>query len=194
MISQAHRCLWESLVVHFSPGILAFTLETQKLTIIEYITIFELEISIQGVFAFTFIKLSLLKISPTTFVLNHHRHFRSNASGYAPPELRTESTVQVYSKGGLAYPVYIYMYINLIFPYIFCSYLQHINITIVLKKISIAYLTMNHPARPTMGKHDLQISSSEIFRSVRTSGLTLGLSEIPFSIFTMVQNPYLKNT
>ena len=53
MISQAHRCLGESLGIHFSPGILAFTLETQKLTRIEYIAIFEAEISIGDVFAFT---------------------------------------------------------------------------------------------------------------------------------------------
>ena len=32
MISQAHRCLGESLGIHFSPGILAFTLEAQKFT------------------------------------------------------------------------------------------------------------------------------------------------------------------
>jgi hypothetical protein len=39
MISQAHRCMVESLGIYFSPGILAFTLETQKLTRIEYIAI-----------------------------------------------------------------------------------------------------------------------------------------------------------
>jgi hypothetical protein len=44
MISQAHRCLGESLGVLFSVGILAFTLETQRLTRIEYIAIFEAEI------------------------------------------------------------------------------------------------------------------------------------------------------
>ena len=53
MISQAHRYLGESLGIHFSPGILAFTLETQKLTRIEYIAIFEAEISIGDVFACT---------------------------------------------------------------------------------------------------------------------------------------------
>ena len=53
MISQAHRYLGESLGIIFSPGILAFTLETQKLTRIGYIAIFEVEISIGDVFAFT---------------------------------------------------------------------------------------------------------------------------------------------
>ena len=53
MISQAHRCLGESFAIHFSPGTLAFTLETQQLTRIEYITIFEAEISI---YLFLFIK------------------------------------------------------------------------------------------------------------------------------------------
>ena len=38
---------------HFSPGILAYTLETQKLTRIEYIAIFQVEISIGDVFAYT---------------------------------------------------------------------------------------------------------------------------------------------
>ena len=52
MISQAHQCLGESLVIHFSPGILAFTLETQKFTRIQYMAIFEAEISIGDVFAF----------------------------------------------------------------------------------------------------------------------------------------------
>ena len=51
MISQAHRCLGESLGIHFSPCILAFTLETQKLTRIEYLAIFEAEIAIGDVFA-----------------------------------------------------------------------------------------------------------------------------------------------
>jgi hypothetical protein len=53
MISQGHRCLGESLGIHFSPGILAFTLDTQKLTRIEYIFIFQAEISIGDVFAYT---------------------------------------------------------------------------------------------------------------------------------------------
>jgi hypothetical protein len=53
MISQAHQCLGEILCIQFSPGILAFTLETQKLTRIEFIAIFEVEISIGDVFACT---------------------------------------------------------------------------------------------------------------------------------------------
>ena len=48
MISQAHWYLGESLDIHFYPGILACTLEKQKLT-----RIFEAEISIGDVFAFT---------------------------------------------------------------------------------------------------------------------------------------------
>ena len=63
LISQAHRCLGESLGIHFSPVILAFTLETQKLTRIEYIAIFEAEISIGDVFACTPF------ISPTKTIL-----------------------------------------------------------------------------------------------------------------------------
>jgi hypothetical protein len=53
MISHAHQCLGESLGINFSTGILAFTLETQKLTKLEYIAIFEAEISIGDVFAYT---------------------------------------------------------------------------------------------------------------------------------------------
>jgi hypothetical protein len=53
MISQAHQCLGESSGINFYPRILAFTLETQKFTRIEYIAIFEAEISIGDIFAFT---------------------------------------------------------------------------------------------------------------------------------------------
>ena len=53
MISQAHRCMGESLGIHFSPIVLAFTLEIRKLTRIEYIGIFAVEISIGDVFAVT---------------------------------------------------------------------------------------------------------------------------------------------
>ena len=53
VISQAHQCFGESLGIHFSPSILAFTLEIKKLTRIEFIAIFEVEISIGDVFAVT---------------------------------------------------------------------------------------------------------------------------------------------
>ncbi len=53
MISQAYRCLGESLGIHFSPGILAFTLGKEKLTGIWYIANFVAEISLGDVFAFT---------------------------------------------------------------------------------------------------------------------------------------------
>jgi hypothetical protein len=62
MISQAHRCLGESLGIHFS-GILSFTLERQKFTRIEYIAIFDAEISIGDVFACTpFIRIQLFTL------------------------------------------------------------------------------------------------------------------------------------
>ena len=53
MISQAHQCMGESLGIHFSPIVLALTLEIRKLTRIEYIGIFAVEISIGDVFAIT---------------------------------------------------------------------------------------------------------------------------------------------
>jgi hypothetical protein len=53
MISQAHQCLGEILGIDFSPGILAFLLETKKLNRIEYIAIFEVETSIGDFFACT---------------------------------------------------------------------------------------------------------------------------------------------
>ena len=51
--SQAHRCLGESLGIDFSPSILASTLEIKTLTRIEFIAVFEGEISIGDVFAVT---------------------------------------------------------------------------------------------------------------------------------------------
>ena len=53
MISQAHQCLGESLGIHFSPSILASTLEIKKSTKVELIAIFEREISFGDVFAVT---------------------------------------------------------------------------------------------------------------------------------------------
>ena len=53
MISQAYWCLGEILGIHFSPGILAFALGKEKLTRIDFIAIFEANISIGDVFAFT---------------------------------------------------------------------------------------------------------------------------------------------
>ena len=43
VISQAHRCLGESLGIHFSPSILASTLEIKKSTKVEFIAIFEVK-------------------------------------------------------------------------------------------------------------------------------------------------------
>ena len=53
LISQAHHSLGESLCIHSSPSILASTLKIKKLTRIEFIAIFEGEISIGDVFAVT---------------------------------------------------------------------------------------------------------------------------------------------
>ena len=53
VISKAHWCLGESLGIYFSPLILAFSLEIKKLTIIEFIANFEVEISIGDIFAVT---------------------------------------------------------------------------------------------------------------------------------------------
>ena len=53
MISQAHRCLGDTLGIHFSPSILASTLKIKKLTRNDFIAIFEGEISIGDVFAVT---------------------------------------------------------------------------------------------------------------------------------------------
>ena len=53
MISQAHRYLEKSLGILFFSWYIGLTLETQILTRIEYIAIFETEISIGDVFACT---------------------------------------------------------------------------------------------------------------------------------------------
>ena len=46
MIYQAYWCLGWSLGIYFSSGILAFPLEKEKMTRIEYIAVFEADISI----------------------------------------------------------------------------------------------------------------------------------------------------